>query len=257
MHAISVSELDVSWGARVVLPKFCLHVDPGEVLCIVGPGGSGKSTIVRVFERLLAGAAVEVGTENLQWRGESTVGVRSCACLRQQGVSPAIGPVPGVGVGPVPGVGVGPIPGVGVGPVPGVGPAAAVLPESKLDPRQSAELEQLYATANASMADTPKALRHFNNFMRVANAPAELLLFDEPLFSLPQRWAKEVTSRLRTLAESGRTMVVVTHYLPLARMVADRVALLVDGELIESAPTEDFFSRARHLRTRQYLEWGS
>jgi ABC-type dipeptide/oligopeptide/nickel transport system ATPase component len=51
-------------------------------------------------------------------------------------------------------------------------------------------------------------------------------------------------------------MVAVTHYLPLARTMADRVALMVDGRMIESAPTQEFFEAPRHPRTRQFIQWG-
>jgi ABC-type polar amino acid transport system ATPase subunit len=76
------------------------------------------------------------------------------------------------------------------------------------------------------------------------------------MFSLEGAWAEAVRAGLRRLASGGRTLVLVTHYLPLAREISDRVTLVVDGKVIESAPTEDFFCRARHTRTRQFIEWG-
>jgi general L-amino acid transport system ATP-binding protein len=64
---------------------------------------------------------------------------------------------------------------------------------------------------------------------------------------------QEVLEVMQGLAEAGMTMVVVTHEVRFARQVADRVVLMADGEVVEIAPPEQFFSSPQHERSRQFL----
>ncbi|MCA9698579.1 MAG: amino acid ABC transporter ATP-binding protein, partial [Myxococcales bacterium] len=200
------------------------------VLCIVGPGGSGKSTLLRILERLVAGVDTTTATSDIQlwWQGQVDVTIRECARLRQHGnfsrelVDELLA---------------------------GAGLDLSWLPTDEAR-------EQLQALGGQPLAEVPDPLRRALSFALVACSSAPLLLFDEPLFALPEPWSTLIRGWLGALAEQGRTAVIVTHHLPLARAVADRVALLADGQLIECGPTEDFFCRSEHPRTRRYLQWG-
>ena len=118
------------------------------------------------------------------------------------------------------------------------------------------EQAALAAVLDMPLGETPDPLRRFASFALVAHDPAPLLLFDEPLFALDGAWAQAVWDHLEGLHRDRRSMIIVTHYLPLARALADRVMLIVDGRVIETATREDFFERPKHPRTRQYIQWG-
>nr|WP_255216719.1 ATP-binding cassette domain-containing protein [Pseudenhygromyxa sp. WMMC2535] len=222
---LSLRGLSVGWGPRCVLPQLQLEVNAGEVLCVVGPGGSGKSTLLRALEAIILDAPPD--PQNLWWRGEVDVSVETCRRLNQHGSFARDR----------------------------ISELLAVEELSWL--LEASERDVLQTNLDRSLAAVPDHLRRVLSFALVAREPAPLLLFDEPIFSLPEPWSAQITAGLRALASRGKTLIVVTHYLPLAREIGDRVALLIDGALIESGPTEDFFCRARHPRTRRFLQWGT
>jgi glutamate/aspartate transport system ATP-binding protein len=79
------------------------------------------------------------------------------------------------------------------------------------------------------------------------------MLFDEPTSALDPEMINEVLDVMVALAHDGMTMMVVTHEMGFARKVADRVIFMDKGEIVEDAPTEDFFSRPRSERASQFL----
>ncbi|CQR41451.1 MULTISPECIES: amino acid ABC transporter ATP-binding protein [Thiomonas] len=81
----------------------------------------------------------------------------------------------------------------------------------------------------------------------------KLMLFDEPTSALDPELVGEVLDVMKSLARDGMTMVVVTHEMGFAREVADRVVMMHQGKIIESAPPEQFFGAPQHERTRQFL----
>ncbi len=81
-----------------------------------------------------------------------------------------------------------------------------------------------------------------------------VMLFDEPTSALDPEMVGEVLDLMRDLADSGMTMVVVTHEMGFAREVADRVLFMSDGQIVEEAPPNDFFDRPRTERASQFLK---
>jgi polar amino acid transport system ATP-binding protein len=81
----------------------------------------------------------------------------------------------------------------------------------------------------------------------------KLMLFDEPTSALDPELVGEVLDVMKSLAREGMTMVVVTHEMGFAREVADRVVMMHEGRIIETAPPEQFFGSPQHERTRQFL----
>jgi polar amino acid transport system ATP-binding protein len=80
------------------------------------------------------------------------------------------------------------------------------------------------------------------------------LLFDEPTSALDPELVGEVLKVMRSLAEEGRTMVVVTHEMAFARSVADRVVFFDQGRIVEQGDPEEVMSQPKHERTRVFLE---
>jgi general L-amino acid transport system ATP-binding protein len=81
----------------------------------------------------------------------------------------------------------------------------------------------------------------------------KIMLFDEPTSALDPEMVKEVLDAMTELAEEGMTMVVVTHEMGFARNVADRVAFMDQGEIVEINAPNEFFARPQHERTKAFL----
>jgi ABC-type polar amino acid transport system ATPase subunit len=80
-----------------------------------------------------------------------------------------------------------------------------------------------------------------------------LILFDEPTSALDPELVGEVLEVIRTLAEDGMTMLVVTHEMQFAREVGSRVLFMDGGRVLEDAPPRAFFSNPQHVRAREFL----
>jgi general L-amino acid transport system ATP-binding protein len=81
----------------------------------------------------------------------------------------------------------------------------------------------------------------------------KIMLFDEPTSALDPEMIKEVLDVMEELAESGMTMIVVSHEMGFARAVADRMVFMADGEIVEVGTPEHFFENPREERTKQFL----
>src|SRR3546814_900550 len=81
----------------------------------------------------------------------------------------------------------------------------------------------------------------------------KVMLFDEPTSALDPEMVKEVLDTMIGLAEDGMTMLCVTHEMGFARSVADRVIFMADGQIVEQAAPEQFFSNPTHEKTRNFL----
>jgi ABC-type polar amino acid transport system ATPase subunit len=81
----------------------------------------------------------------------------------------------------------------------------------------------------------------------------DIMLFDEPTSSLDPEMVGEVLDVMTELAKGGMTMVVVTHEMGFARQVADRIAFMDAGEMVEIAPPEQFFTAPKEARTQAFL----
>lgn len=82
---------------------------------------------------------------------------------------------------------------------------------------------------------------------------ADLLLFDEPTSALDPEWVGEVLDLIRRIAEGRQTMMIVTHEMQFAREIADRVVFMEGGRIVEQGPPEQLFGRAQDDRTRAFL----
>jgi polar amino acid transport system ATP-binding protein len=81
-----------------------------------------------------------------------------------------------------------------------------------------------------------------------------IMLFDEPTSALDPELVGEVLSVMRSLAQAGMTMLVVTHEMGFAREAASRVVFMYEGAILESGPPEQIFSAPENPRTRQFLQ---
>jgi glutamate transport system ATP-binding protein len=227
-----------SFGPVHVLRDIDLTIGRGEVVVVIGPSGSGKSTLCRTINRL---EPIDSGTITLDGRPLPAEG-RELARLRSE-----VGMVfqsfnlfahksvlENVTLGPV---------------------------TVRRTPRAEAERrarELLRRVGIEGHADKLPAQLSGGQQQRVAIARAlamdpKLMLFDEPTSALDPEMINEVLDVMIELASSGMTMIVVTHEMGFARRAADRVVFMADGQILEDAAPDAFFSAPRSERAKDFL----
>jgi polar amino acid transport system ATP-binding protein len=230
---VSMRGVNKSFGERSILVDVDLDVRRGEVVVLVGPSGAGKTTLLRTINRLEpidggeiringdlmgarvtpSGKVVDLSTRELA-RQRADIGF----VFQQFNLFPHMSVLENVWHAPV-----------------------AVKGEKKSDAIAAARV-LLERVGLSDKADArTRAMR-----------PA-LMLFDEPTSALDPEMVGEVLEVMRDLAESGMTMVVVSHEMGFVREAADRVVVMVDGRIIEEGEPTQVFTAPREERTRQFL----
>jgi polar amino acid transport system ATP-binding protein len=236
------------YGGREVLRGIDLQVSSGEVVCLLGPSGGGKSTFLRCINHL------ERADEGVIWVDGLPVGYRltngKLHELHEREVASqrrSVGMVfqrfnlfanrtalENVIEGPL-----------------------SVL---RMPKREAEELgrQLLSSVGLLEWAENYPAQLSGGQQQRVAIARAlamkpKLMLFDEPTSALDPELVGEVLRVMRELAEGGMTMVIVTHEVGFARDVAQQVAFMFDGRIVEQGAPKDVFAQPEHQRTQQFL----
>ena len=215
-----------------------LTVHQGEVVVIMGPSGSGKSTFIRTFNALEDFQKGSIVVDGMPLSND----VRNIDAIRRE-----------VGM---------------VFQQFNLFPHLTVLENLTLAPtlvrqRPKREVEQQALELLERVGIHEQARKYPGQLsggqqQRVAIARSlcmepRIMLFDEPTSALDPAMVQEVLAVMQELARDGMTMVVVTHEVRFARQVASRVVLMADGQVVEEAPPEQFFSNPQHERSRQFL----
>lgn len=236
--AVSVRGLHKRFGDVPVLRGIDLEVAPGEKVVVLGPSGSGKSTLIRCINGLETPDAGEVliGGASAIGRTPSAAAARRRTGMVFQAFN--------------------------------LFPHRSVLDNCTLAPiwvrdirRTQAETEAmalLQRVRIAEHAEKRPAELSGGQQQRAAIARAlamqpDIMLFDEPTSALDPEMVGEVLQVMTDLAQGGMTMIVVTHEMAFARQVADRVAFMDAGEIVEIAPPSEFFTAPKQERTRAFL----
>ena len=215
-----------------------LMVHQGEVVVIMGPSGSGKSTFIRTFnglEDFQKGSIVVDGiTLSDDVRHVDAIRREVGMVFQQFNLFPHLTVLENVTLAPV-----------------------LVRRRPKAEVQQQA-LELLERVGIQHQAHKYPGQLSGGQQQRVAIARTlcmepRIMLFDEPTSALDPEMVQEVLAVMQELARDGMTMVVVSHEVRFARQVASRVALMADGEVVEVAPPEQFFTAPSHERSRQFL----
>ncbi|MBO9355036.1 ATP-binding cassette domain-containing protein [Bordetella petrii] len=232
---------DVSkwYGDFQVLKHINLDVRAGEKIVICGPSGSGKSTIIRCINGLekYEQGQILVGNDLVRSDGLGIEKIRQRVGMVFQSFN--------------------------------LFPHMTVLQNLALGPVKLLRLPQAQAEAQAldllKRVDISEHAHKYPNQLsggqqqRVAIARAlamkpEIMLFDEPTSALDPEMVKEVLEVMMELAQTGMTMVCVTHEMGFARAVADRIVFVSSGEITEVAEPETFFEAPTTDRARQFLQ---
>ena len=235
---VSIRGLCKDFGDLEVLRGIDLEVAAGEVVCIIGPSGSGKSTLLRCVNLLErpTGGEIEVDGVLLTHRDVDIDRARRRIGMvfQQFNLFPHLTVLDNVAIAP-----------------------RRVLGTRKDQARADA-LEQLRAVGIAEKAGEYPARLSGGQQQRVAIARAlamrpHLMLFDEPTSALDPELVGDVLTVMRDLADSGMTMLVVTHEMGFAREVADRVIFMDGGGIVEEGPPSQVIGDPQHERTRTFL----
>jgi general L-amino acid transport system ATP-binding protein len=235
---ISMEGVHKWYGQFHVLKNINLSVRKGERIIICGPSGSGKSTLIRCINRLEEHQKGRITVDNI----ELTNDLKHIEQVRRE-----------VGM---------------VFQHFNLFPHLTVLENLTLAPIWVRKLPRKEAEEAAlrylDRVKIPEQARKYPGQLsggqqqRVAIARAlcmnpKIMLFDEPTSALDPEMIKEVLDVMVELAESGMTMLVVSHEMGFARKVADRVIFMDGGEIIEENPPAEFFTNPRSERTRLFL----
>ena len=235
---IEIRQLQKHYGSHRVLHGVDLDVAKGEVVCLIGPSGSGKSTLLRCINALEAydGGTITVFGETVQRASKTVHALRSRMGMVFQrfNLFPHRTVLENVMEGPV-----------------------YVKGEPAKQAREEA-LVLLEKVGLSAKADAYPEQLSGGQQQRVAIARAlamkpEAMLFDEPTSALDPELVGDVLAVMRTLADEGMTMIVVTHEMGFAREVADRVMFFDQGRIAHDAPPQEFFSNPANDRIRAFL----
>ena len=237
---IELADVHKSFGSNHVIRGFSASVTKGEVVCVIGPSGSGKSTILRCINGLEAYDGGTIDIEGMRVdRGDRSIRAD---------------------------------PHAGLDGVPALQPVSASHRAGERDRRTDLREERTargrgrgaaatcsHASGLADKEHAYPAALSGGQQQRVAIARAlamapKAILFDEPTSSLDPELVGEVLGVMRSLAEDGMTMIVVTHEMGFAREVADRVLFLDQGVIAEQGPARELLTNPRNPRTQDFLK---
>jgi glutamate transport system ATP-binding protein len=235
---IRMAEVDKYFGPLHVLKNINLEVPSGQVVVVIGPSGSGKSTLCRAINRLepIDSGVIEVDGRPLPAEGRELARLRADVGMVFQSFNLFAHKtiVDNVLLAPV-----------------------KVRRESQADARKSA-MELLERVGIANQAQKYPAQLSGGQQQRAAIARAlamrpKVMLFDEPTSALDPEMIKEVLDVMVSLAKDGMTMLVVTHEMGFARNAANRVVFMADGEIVEDATPNEFFTAPKSNRAKDFL----
>ncbi|MCM2972346.1 amino acid ABC transporter ATP-binding protein [Larsenimonas suaedae] len=238
---ITVRGLTKFFGDTPVLNGIDLDIEQGEIIVVIGPSGTGKSTLLRCINMLespdqghitLGGHHVDFdrvsNDDRLALRRKTAFVFQNYALFANKNA------------------------------LENVAERLIVVdgwPKAKAHARAGELLDRV--GLNDKHTAYPAALsggqQQRVGIARAMAANSDLILFDEPTSALDPEWVDEVLSVMKQLARERQTMLVVTHEMQFARDVADRVIFMSGGNIVEQGPPEALFSAPKDPRTRSFL----
>jgi polar amino acid transport system ATP-binding protein len=236
---ISFKNVNKWYGDLHVLNKIDLEVEKGEVIVICGPSGSGKSTLIRCINRLEPIQEGELIVDGMKVHDKKSNMTKIRAeigfVFQSFNLYPHMTALENVTIAPI--------------------------KVRKIKKKEAEKLgrETLTRVGLGERIESHPAQLSGGQQQRVAIARGlcmqpKIMLFDEPTSALDPEMISEVLDVMRDLAKEGMTMIVVTHEMGFAREVASRVVFMDEGQIIEVAPPNDFFTNPQTERGKYFLK---
>ena len=236
-YMIEVRDLHKSFGENEILKGVNLNVNRSEVVVVIGPSGSGKSTLLRCVNYLEVptSGTVTIDGETITPKVDiNTIRAEVGMVFQHFNLFPHMNVLRNI-----------------------------TLAQEKVRRKPKAESEELAMDLLKQVGLADKAEAYPDQLsggqqQRVAIARAlamkpKIMLFDEPTSALDPEMVNEVLDVMRQLAESGMTMMCVTHEMGFARQVADRVLFVDGGGILEQGTPEEIFAHPKEQRTQDFL----
>lgn len=234
---IIIKDLYKSYGANQILKGIDLHIKKSEVVVVIGPSGSGKSTLLRCVNYLEVPTSGTITINNETITRKTNINhIRAEVGMVFQhfNLFPHMTVLDNITVAPI---------------------------NVRKKSVKEAEAKAMELLDRVGLADKAKAYPDQlsgGQQQRVAIARAlamqpKIMLFDEPTSALDPEMVKEVLEVMKRLAESGMTMMVVTHEMGFAREVADRVIFVDGGKILEMGHPNEVFEHPKEKRTQEFL----
>lgn len=241
---IEIEHLSKSFpGGTEVLKDISLEIHKGDIVAIIGPSGTGKSTLLRCLNYLTVPSKgkIRIGECTVDAKSHTKEEVyalrrKSSMVFQQFNLFKNKTALENV---------------------------MEALTKVQKMPKAEAEEISKHLLEQVGMGDRmdfyPSKLSGGQQ-QRVGIARAlavnpEVILFDEPTSALDPEWVKEVLATIQEVAKEGRTMIIVTHEISFARQVANRILFMEEGKIQVDAPPEEFFSDTKQERLQQFLSF--
>ena len=238
MALVEISDVNKHFGDFQALKDINLSIEEGEVVVVIGPSGSGKSTLCRTINRLetFESGSITIDGKPLPEEGKALAKLRADVGMVFQSFNLFAHKtiLENVTLGPI------------------------KVRKQKKAAAEKRAMELLDRVGVGHQSGKFPAQLSGGQQQRVAIARSlamdpKVMLFDEPTSALDPEMINEVLDVMTGLAKSGMTMVVVTHEMGFARKAADRVIFMADGELVEQATPDQFFTNPQSARAKDFL----
>ncbi len=236
--AVDIVGLNKWFKAFHVLKDINLAVARNERLVICGPSGSGKSTLIRCInglERHEEGKIIVEGAALTEEVGQVEAVRRNVGMVFQQfNLFPHLTALENCTLAPI---------------------WVKRMPKAEAEKLAMEYLERVHIPeqANKYPGQLSGGQQQRVAIARALTMEPRIMLFDEPTSALDPEMIKEVLETMVELAETGMTMLVVTHEMGFARTVANRIVFMDHGEIVEVAPPGEFFNNPKSERTKEFL----
>ncbi len=236
---IKFQNVDKFYGSFQALSDISIEVKPSERMVICGPSGSGKSTLIRCINGLESHSMGKLTVDGI----EVYDGSKEIISLRQNvgmvfqqfNLFPHLTVLENLTIGPI---------------------KVRKIPKVKAETMARKYLDRVHIPEQAEKypAELSGGQQQRVAIARSLCMESRIMLFDEPTSALDPEMINEVLDVMVELADTGMTMVCVTHEMGFARKVADTMVFMDEGKIIEVAPPDKFFSNPESQRCREFLE---
>ena len=234
---ISIENLSKSFGDHEVLKGIDLHINPQEVVVIIGPAGSGKSTLLRCMNLLEVPTSGSVVVDGMDLTGDADINKAReeiGMVFQRFNLFPHMTVLKNITLAPM-----------------------KVRNISQEEAEKTArELLERVGLGDKADAYPPQLSGGQQQRVAIARALAmkpKVMLFDEPTSALDPEMVNEVLDVMKSLANEGMTMAVVTHEMGFAREVGDRLLFVDGGTIIEQGDPREVFENPKEERTKLFL----